>query len=230
MTRTELVKKVAMKMDELSSSDEMNLNIGIEDNNPLIILINGLLDEAVNETLAAIPQHRCSYIKRMLSSEPSSVSKFSLTKYDRSGTSSLAYMKITLPDEFLRFVRLTSAYHGRDILTLHNATDTIAIRQSNKHLRAGVTKPVAVLDNDVAGSPCVIVYSFPSDAVLTDSTKATAFYYVPRVDGLASDYIPELDNYITDIAAWVCAGKVFTTQGDAQRGAACVQNAQSLMV
>lgn len=225
MTRTELVKKVAMKMDELSSSDEMNLNIGIEDNNPLIILINGLLDEAVNETLMAIPQHRCTYTKSLLSSKDEQKINFSLTK-----KSDRQVMKVNFPSDFLRFVRLTSSYLGRDVLSLHGASEAIAIRQNNPHLMAGSVKPVAVMDNGVDGRPCAKVYSYPSDAVLDNSQTATAFYYVPRVDGLTEDYIPSLDNYITDIAAWVCASKTFATQGDTQRSAACMQNAQSLMV
>jgi hypothetical protein len=225
MTRTELVKKVAMKMDELSSSDEMNLNIGIEDNNPLIILINGLLDEAVNETLVAIPQHRCTYIKRLLSSIDEQKINFSLLDKD-----SRKVLKVLFPKDFLRFVRLTSSYLSRDVLSLHGASEAIAIRQNNPHLMAGSAKPVAVMDNGVDGHPCAKVYSYPSDAVLDKSQMATAFYYVPRVDGLTEDYIPSLDNYITDIAAWVCASKTFATQGDTQRSATCMQNAQSLMV
>lgn len=225
MTRTELVKKVAMKMDELSSSDEMNLNIGIEDNNPLIILINGLLDESVNETLAAIPAHRCTYTKRLLSSNDEQKTSFSFLDKDNRRV-----LKVLFPDDFLRFVRLVSSYLSRDIITLHGASDAIAIRQTNPHLMAGSTKPVAVMDNDAYGGPCAKVYSYPSDAELDKSPSATAFYYVPRVDGLTEDYIPSLDNYITDIAAWVCASKTFATQGDTQRSATCMQNAQSLMV
>ena len=58
MTREELIKNVALKMDEISSSDDVIVDVNISDNNPLYTQINKLLNESINEALVKAPVHR----------------------------------------------------------------------------------------------------------------------------------------------------------------------------
>ena len=51
MDRQELIRKVALKMDEISSSDDVIVSVGIDDNNPLYTQIDSLLNESVNDML-----------------------------------------------------------------------------------------------------------------------------------------------------------------------------------
>lgn len=224
MTRSDLALKTAMTMDELSSSDEMVLNVGIEDNNPLALLIDGLLDEAVNATLAAVPQHRLTFVKTLDS--VNAVSAFSLVSVGE--RSKLA---ITLPTDFLRLVSITTKNgFARDIMQVCMPSDALARRQDNAALRAGSAKPVAVLRNGDGGQ-VIDIYSLPSGSTLEEDYGVEAYLtYAPRVAKGDSDYTPSLDSYLTDIAAWWCASLVFSAQGDASRSAAALANAKSLMV
>ena len=60
MIRHELIKKVALKMDEISSSDDVIVPVGTGDNNPLYTQINNLLNESVNDVLMKAPIYRLS--------------------------------------------------------------------------------------------------------------------------------------------------------------------------
>lgn len=219
MTRSELALKVAMKMDELSSSDEMVLSVGVEDNNPLALLIDGLLDEAVNATLAAVPQHCLTYVKELDSvTSPSSFSLLSVGERSK--------LTVTLPSDFLRLVAITSKNgFGRDITQLYLPADPIARRQDNAALRGGSAKPVAVLRGTSSGQT-VDIYSLPSGTTLAEDSTEIQLIYVPRVAKGDTDYVPSLDDCLTDIAAWWCASLVFSAQGDANRSATSMTNAK----
>ena len=215
MTREELIKRIALKMDEISSSDDVIVPVGTSDNNPLYAQINNLLNESVNEVLMKAPLHRLY--------SQTAVAKSSIPSYSESPQRRIA--TISLPDDFLRFVSISDSLFQRPIVELATEGDIIASRQYNKHLVAKNAKPVAVLMAK-NNHRQIVCYSYSQT-----ETPNPSLYYIKRYDNdrdTASE--TDLDEYMIDIVSWVCAGKVFASQGDNTRGKICDENAASLMV
>ena len=214
MTREELVKKVALKMDEISSSDDVIIPVGTGDNNPLYTQINALLNESINDVLMKAPIYRVqSHIVSTNNFKAASIFN-NLRKV----------AVITIPDEFIRFVSISDEAFQRDIVELAIQGDDTYKRQQNKHLVAKSAKPVAVLIS-TAGVRKIVCYSYDNT-----STPKPMLFYVERYDGdedLTSDIC--LDGYMIDLVSWVCAGKVFAAQGDVTKGKLCDDNALALM-
>ena len=215
MTREELIKKVALKMDEVSSSDDVIVSVGIDDNNPLYTQIDSLLNESVNEVLIKAPIYRiASLVKTMISPN---VFPIHPTNRQR--------VEFDVPDKFLRLVSIFEDTFQRPIVELAIEGDEIAKRQHNKHLMAKSAKPVAVLGRDNMGKRIITCYSFgPND------DPQTVMSYLERFEGIDKNASVELDDYLINIVTWACAGKVFAAQGDTVKAQTCDTNAAALMV
>lgn len=210
MTRQELIRKVALKMDEISSSDDVIVSVGIDDNNPLYTQIDSLLDESVNDVLLKAPIYRLSdFIEEEILQTPI-VSPVTGTAREKA--------MINVPSNFLRFVSIDATSLSRSITELAIKGDDTDKRQHNIHLMAKSAKPVAVISASLAGM-FITIYSFESN-----STYTITLTYIPRYSG--KDILNE---YIIDIVSWVCAGKVFAAQGDTIKGKTCDENAIALM-
>ena len=209
---------VALKMDEISSSDDVIVNVNASDNNPLYTQINKLLNESVNDVLTKAPIYRIK--EQQLSVIPSS--EFSMEK--AAGTKKKAVAKV--PADFLRIVSITDNLFQRPIVDLALEGDRVDAMQHNKHLVAGYAKPVAVLGRGSDGRRVISCYSYEAD----DATTTNALY-IKRYENDETLYLEtELDDYLTEIVAWVCAGKVFASRGDVNNGKLCDENAMALMV
>lgn len=216
MTREELIKKVALKMDEISSSDDVIVPVNAGDNNPLYTQINSLLNESINDVLMKAPVYRIKQSVKSLS-KPS----LGRTKGDLRSTAIF-----TLPEDFLRLVSIESGSWNRPISDLAYEGDEVSKRQHNKFLVAKSDKPVGVLCRNTTGGLSITCYSFDPSA----NVSATLFY-VERYSG-DTDSVSEvnLDDYMIDIVSWACAGRVFAAQGDMNKGKICDDNAAALMV
>ena len=218
MTREELIKKVALKMDEISSSDDVIVPVGTGDNNPLYTQINNLLNEAVNDVLTKAPVYRIQSQVQTVNSGAKVIEVFDKTRkiavYD-------------VPEDFIRLVSITDDAFQRPIVDLAIEGDVTDTKQHNKFLVAKHAKPVAVLGRATDGSGRVIrCYSY--DASVTPSPS---FLYIKRYDNdRDTSAETDLDAYMIDIVSWVCAGKVFAAQGDVNKGKICDENAAALMV
>ena len=215
MTREELIKKVALKMDEISSSDDVIVPVTSGDNNPLYTQINNLLNESVNDVLMKAPIYRLhSHIGSVTTS-----SAFGILGDTRKAAS------IRIPDDFVRLVSISDALFQRPIVDLAMKGDDVDNRQHNRFLVAKSAKPVAVISGDAAGRE-ITCYSYDIDA-----TPSPEVLYIKRYD---NDKDPseetDLDGYMVDLVSWVCAGKVFAAQGDVNKGKICDDNAASLMI
>lgn len=212
MTREELIKKVALKMDEISSSDDIIVSVSAEDNNPLYTQIDSLLNESVNDVLMKAPIYR-------LHDHISSV--------DNSTTSNIFDAKrkvavISVPDDFVKIVSIKDDLFQRPIVELALEGDDVDKRQHNRHLVAKNAKPVAVISNGV-NTRTITCYSYSSA-----ETPNPSMLYIQRYEGSdASD--TGLDEYMTDVVSWVCAGRVFAAHGDMNKGKICDENAAALM-
>lgn len=221
MTREELIKRIALKMDEISSSDDVIEPVGTGDNNPLYTQINNLLNESVNDVLMKAPIYRIN----------NQVAKFTDISIKENEAISRNVAEIKVPDDFIRLVSISHEYFQRQIVDLAIEGDEVDKRQHNKHLVAKCAKPVAVISressNAGAGKRLIRCYSFES----TEASPPVG-YYIKRYDTAKNDTTAEvdLDDYLIDIVSWVCAGKVFAAQGDINKGKVCDENAIALMV
>jgi hypothetical protein len=207
MTRQELIRKVALKMDEISSSDDVIVSVGIDDNNPLYTQIDSLLNESVNEVLMKAPLYRIhNHV-------------VSVTTSREATSNGIKVAVIDVPEEFLRFVSIIDNAFQRPIVELAVEGDDIDKRQHNKFLVAKMAKPVAVISNSANQGRIITCYSYGADG-----QPSPVFNYIKRYDDEHS-----LDEYQTDVVTWVCAGKVFAAQGDIAKGKTCDENALALM-
>jgi hypothetical protein len=192
-------------MDEISSSDEVKISVGIEDNNPLYELIGGFIEEAFGEVARIAPVHILS-----------------LSATTPATTSSDGVAVIEIPGDYLRFAFITGSVFKRTIGTLNMEGDSVAIRQDNTYTRAGNAKPVAVYSGTV-GHPAIRVYC---------SSGTATMYYVAKSTHITSDATPNV-TYSTDaeneIAKWVTAEKVFSAMGDAPRAQICRARIEALI-
>lgn len=218
MTREELIKKVALKMDEIASSDDVIVPVGTGDNNPLYTQINNLLNESVNDVLMKAPIYR---LQNQIATTKSSTEAATVNFHRTAG-------KIDVPSDFLRLVSITDTQFQRPIVELAIEGDDIDKRQHNKFLIAGSAKPVAVLGRDAAGKRIITCYSYERT---NDLVIALNLNYVKQYDNDKDTTADaNLDDYMCDIVSWVCAGNVFFAQGDTDKGKICHENASSLMI
>lgn len=214
MIRQELIRKVALKMDEISSSDDVIIPVGIDDNNPLYTQIDSLLNESVNEVLAKAPIYR-------IQSQVTAASD-STNENIFNGTRKMAV--IPVPDDFIRIASITDEAFQRPIVDLAIEGDEVDKRQHNSFLVAKGAKPVAVMGRDDEGKRVIRCYSYAAD-----DTVSPNMLYIKRYEDTNLSTEIDFDNYIIDIVSWVCAGKVFAAQGDIAKGKTCDENAVALM-
>lgn len=217
MTREELIKKVALKMDEISSSDDVIVPVYTGDNNPLYAQINNLLNESVNDVLMKAPIYRIqNQVEKITASTP-----MPIFGGQRKAAS------ISIPEDFIRLVSISDAAFQRPIIELALEGDDVDKRQHNKFLVAKSAKPVAVIGINESGTGrAIICYSYDSS-----TTPAPTLLYIKRYDNDRDTTAEtDLDGYMIDLVSWVCAGKVFAAQGDINKGKICDENASALMI
>ena len=216
MTREELIKRVALKMDEISSSDDVIVPVGTGDNNPLYTQINNLLNESVNDALMKAPIFRIQNHRAVIEKDNISV----VTILD--DTRKVAV--IDVPEDFIRLIGIYDRMLKRPILDLAIEGDETARRQSNKFLVAKSAKPVAVIGGGQFRT--ITCYSYGIGDVPNPMVA-----YIKRYNNDSDTHADtDLDEYMIDLVSWVCAGKVFAAQGDMNKGKLCDDNAAALMV
>ena len=203
MDRIALVNRVKTLIDEISSSDSLIVDVGVEDNNPLDRMIESLLDESAHELLMKAPFYRLD-----------------ITSYDADPVAD-EYDKttgyISLPDDFLRLVYFRMSDWLRPVTELAMKGDAVSVRQYNKHIRGGVARPVGVLSKTAEG---MIVEYYSTNA---KEHQVADFQYVKRV---CAEQIP---SQLTDAMCWICAGRTLAVMGRADMANTAYGNAQSLM-
>lgn len=213
MTRELLIKKVALKMDEISSSDEVIIPVNIGDNNPLYTQIDNLLDESINEVLSKAPTIR---IQDHIFKSDTSITTEDIFNGKRKRA------VISVPDDFIRLISISDDCFQRPIVEFSFEGDEIDRRQHNKYLVSKKAKPVAIISHTGNGQ---VIYCYSYDA---DDTPNPSLLYVKRYDGYGAVDV-NLDQYLIDTVTWVCAGKVFSARGDMANSKSCYDNASALM-
>ncbi len=203
MNRQALINQVKSKIDELSPDDAIIINVGSEDEKPIDTMINDLLDESAKEVLIKAPLYR-------LSATSSSNTAIPNPDDDKIGT-------IDVPSDFLRLVELKMADWKRPITELSSPGSPVALNQYNKHLRAGVSKPVAVLYNR---STKLVIEYFSIDT----SSEIERFLYIKKD---VAENVPEV---LQDALCWICASRVLAILAKTEEAKKAEENAISLMM
>ena len=229
MTREELIKKVALKMDEISSSDDVIVPVDTGDNNPLYTQIDNLLNESINDVLMKAPIFRIQNYVVTISLTHSQLADGDKpaveANYTTSTIGSRKSVSVLVPEDFIRIASITDALFERPIVDLAIEGDDVDKRQHNKFLVAKYAKPVAVLGRNASGARVITCYSYESDA-----TPNLSVNYIQRYGNSEDTEETGLDGYMIDLVSWVCAGKVFAAQGDINKGKICDDNAAALMI
>lgn len=203
MNRTALINQVKSKIDELSPSDALIVEVGQDDNKPIDTIIGDLLDESAKEVLLKAPIHRLP-----------ATSSANVATAD-AGDSTIG--TIDVPTDFLRLVELKMTQWKRPVTELQQQGSKIAERQYNKYLRGGTVKPVAVLSH--RATKLVIEY-FSVETVHT----VERFLYIKKD---VAENIPEI---LQDALCWICASRVLSVFGKVAESQKAEGNAISLMM
>lgn len=207
MERSALINKVKTRIDEVSASGDVIVDVGVENTKPFDSIIDELLDESALEILLKAPFYRLPVYK------VTNLTAKKDTNDDRIGS-------ITLPNDFIRLVSFKMKGWLQPVLSFALPGDAVAIKQSNKYIRGGVAKPVAVLYKDDT-SMYINYYSVAS----ASDHEVTEFNYIKR---LTADGIT--DDQLVDAMCWICAGKTLGVLGEKSLAELCYENAKGLMI
>lgn len=204
MERSALINKAKTRIDEVSASGDVIIEVGVENTKPYDSIIDELLDESALEILLKAPFYRLK------------ITSASLMGTADSGDGKTG--SITLPDDFIRLVSLKMSDWHRPVSVFALPGDEIDKMQSNKHIRGGVAKPVAVLHKGTTGYKAKY-YSVNS------SHEVEEFLYIKRdtAENIA-------DSQLVDAMCWICAGKTLGVLGEQNLSNICYENAKGLMV
>lgn len=203
MNRTALINQVKSKIDELSPSDALIVEVGQDDNKPIDTIIADLLDESAKEVLLKAPVHR-------LIATGSTNAGVAVSGDSKIGT-------IDVPSDYLRLVELKMTDWLRPVTELVPQGAPLANMQYNKYLRGGLSKPVAVLSH--RSNKMVIEYF----SVDTNHT-VDRFLYIKKD---VAENIPEV---LQDALCWICASRVLAIFGKTEGAKIAEGNAISLMM
>lgn len=186
MNRSELVASVRAKIDEVSTANEILVDVSFGEGKSISTLIDDLLNECALEVLSVAPVHRLN-----------------LEKNTSDGTSINAYSgEIKLGSDFLRFVSLKMTDFTRSVTQLIQEGSDIEKRQNNQYFRATKDRPIGVI---VTKDDGVYVRYYGVENHHTSS----GLLYIKK--GIA-DNVPDI---CQNALCWLCASKVLAIMNDA---------------
>lgn len=184
MDRATLIKRVKVKLDELTPFDEgLAVALPNADIKPVEAYVDEALDEAAGEVLLRVPLHKLSP-KRVVGAMAVPVGD------------GIGY--VNCPDDFLRLYSFKMEGWQREVEYPISEGSFHYKLQRNKHTRGGVAKPVVVLNHRATKAKQLEYYSL-ADGV---EHKVEKFLYIPMQ--LAENIAENLQLLVI----WVCARKV----------------------
>lgn len=209
MEREQLINKVKTRIDEVSASGDVIVDVGVENTKPFDSIIDELLDESVTEVLLKAPFYRLETI------EEKGLVGTPVANDENIGT-------VELPDDCLRLVSFKMRDWLCPVTSFAVPGDAVATRQSNKYIRGGVAKPVAVLRK--LGTLFNISYYS-----VKESHEVEELIYVAKHTEGASRIEIE-DQQMIDALCWICAGKTLGVLGEKGLAEMCYENAKGLLI
>ena len=197
MNRSEIINKVKTRIDEVSSSDSLIIDVGIEDNKPIDEIIDEVLDGSILEILSSAPLHYLPIKKADITTSVNETDSVSVAGY--SIIKNIATFE--LPSDFLRLARLKLDSWKDYICDFTDENSAIARRQRDIYLRATTELPVAVRRNNT-----IMAYSVPS------SSANAVIEYVGNALFEGSQCVIT-DNKAIEAMLWRCAAKALIVIG-----------------
>lgn len=202
MNRTELINATMSKIDEVSPSDGLIVNVGLSDEKPIATIIDSLLNESAQEILMKAPVHKLPITKS--------------TEVATANATTATIGTVKVPTDFLRIVEFKMKDWERSVSELHLPGSIKASQQSNKWLRGGPSKPVAVLTSTDTGN--VIEYYSVKSLHTIDK-----YYYIKK------DVAENVPVVLQDALCWLCASKALAIFKSAEGSKTALENAISLI-
>ena len=238
MTRLELIRQVALRMDEVTpeSPDFTIANIPVDgsDNNPLYALIDGLVDAGALELFSVAPFWRL----------PQKAFTGVAVKTLPALFNSRKVVRLKVEDDFLRVAEIDCVHFQRPITEVVPEVSDLGKRQHNRFLMGKEAKPVGVMSHDEwttgSGQSAVTAqcreidcYSIDGSTTVNVATDVKATYIatpeMPSVES-STDIETVVPPVLVDALEWLVAARTFGARGDANHAAICQQNAQNLLV
>jgi hypothetical protein len=202
MNRLELINAVKSKVDEISPKDLIE-DVGEGDEKPIAIMIDQMLDECAYMILRIAPVHKLSVTKSTLLAVMNPIDNL--------------IGSVVVPADFVRIVDFKMKDWERSVHELQSPESPLAVRQSNKWLRAGTAKPVAILQSGNAGNT-IEYFSVKS------SHDIERYHYIKRE---LAQFIP---SGVQDALCWLCASKVLGIFGNTNGAKTASENALGLII
>ena len=231
MKRNELIRQVALRMDEVTpdSPDFTIDDIAVDgsDNNPLYALIDGLVDSGALELFSVAPYWRLpqkDFANKKVETLPA---LFGGRKY----------IRLKVDDDFLRVAEISCSDFQRPVTEAVPEMSEAGKRQHNRFLMGKEAKPVGVISHGSwNNTQCreIDCYSLPSNTTVTASSGIEATYIptpeMPAITDTTTDIETVVPPVLVDALEWIIAARTFGARGDANHAAICQQNAQNLLV
>ena len=238
MTREQLIKSVALHMDEITPDSALSGSITVDgsDNNPLYELIDGLIDSGVLELFSLAPYWRLKQTPFAYSSTASS--NEILVESLGSAFGSRKFIRLKVKEDFLRVAEINCTDFQRPITVVYPEQEEMGKRQHNKYLMGKEARPIGVMSYGTwTGSVCreIDCYSLASNTTVTASSGIDASYIAkPPVIKDTSTVVSVEDalggSVLIPALEWLIASRAFGARGDAGHAGVCQQNAQNLLV
>ena len=233
MTREELIRQVALRMDEVTpdSPDFTIADIPVDgsDNNPLYALIDGLIDAGALELFSIAPYWRLP--QKEFGSTNTIVESLPALYNSRK------IIRLKVADDFLRVAEIGCTDFQRPITEAVPEISERGKRQHNRFLMGKEARPVGVMSHGKWGqSQCreIDCYSLPSTSSVTASSGVEATYIATPTMPLTADTTTQIETVIppvlVDALEWIVASRAFGARGDTNHAAICQQNAQNILV
>ena len=248
MTRNELIRQVALRVDEVTPELTISdLTVDGSDNNPLYTLIDGLVDGGVLELYSVAPYWR---LKQTVFVGPVLATAGSERTVNDGGTTIPARQMIRLkvPDDFLRVAEINHDSFQRPITEVVPEASELGKRQHNPFLMAKEARPVGVMSHGkwTGGTEqeptveqcreidCYSIAASVSDASGVEATyiakPATIFDDAEHSGANAVSVESVVPLVLIPALEWLVAARTFGARGDSNHAAICQQNAQNVLV
>ena len=248
MKRNELIRQVALRMDEVTpdSPDFTIADIPVDgsDNNPLYALIDGLVDSGALELFSVAPYWRLPQKEFDPDTDIVIQSVGTPREYMDGSSKTIGARKVIrlkVPDDFLRVAEIDCEEFQRPITEAVPEISEMGKRQHNPFLMGKEARPVGVISHgkweveqdEFVQCREIDCYSLPSSSTL-DETDMNATYIptpeMPAITDTTTDIETVVPPVLVDALEWIIAARTFGARGDANHAAICQQNAQNLLV
>lgn len=246
MTRNELIRMVALRMDEVTPDINIDdITVDGADGNPLYALIDGLVDAGALELFSVAPYWRLPQTgfgsDNIALADAGSQRKIN---DEQTTISARKMIRLKVPDDFLRVAEINCTGFQRPITEAVPEISELGKRQHNPFLMAKDARPVGVMSHGMwttgSGTSAttehcreIDCYSLPGNTTVTPTSGIEATYIatpvMPEIDSNddVEDVVPSV---LMDALEWLIAARTFGARGDANHAAICQQNAQNLLV